>query len=349
MEYRKLGNSGLDVSILGFGNMTSGMESWKGGKDIVTPELEQVNFQYIDMCIKAGINFFDTAEIYGFGVSEIILGKNLQQGGWDRDELIISTKLHPVCGGLQGNSRKRMRIGVEQSLKRLQLTNVDLLFLHRFDSHIPLKEQVSAMNEFLENDKTYYWGTSEFTAEELTEIYKICEKYGYAAPICDQCQYNMLHRKAFEVDYAPLFDNYKLGTTIWSPLAGGMLAGKFNDGVIPADSRYALIPLIQHSFKEGLGWRENNGSGMLQGLKAIADELGCTQSQLALAWALYNRDVSTALFGANKPEHIADNLGAVSVMHKLDNGILDRIEALLINRPDPPINYRAFTQGVHRR
>ena len=343
MEYRKLGNSGLNVSILSFG---TGIVK---GKDMVPSELEQVQFQYIDMCIKAGVNFFDTAEIYGSGLSEIILGKNLQQGGWDRDEIIISTKLNPLVGGLQGNNRKRMRIGVEQSLKRLQLTNVDLLFLHRIDCHVPLKEQVSTMNEFLESDKTYYWGTSEFTAEELTEVFKICEKYGYAAPICDQCQYNMLHRKAFEVDYAPLFDNYKLGTTVYSPLAGGMLGGRFNNGVIPADSRYALVPMIQYLFKEGLGWRENNGSEMLQELKAIADELGCTQSQLALAWALYNRDVSTALFGASRLEHIADNLGAVSIMHKLDKGILDRIEALLINRPDPPINYRTFTQGVHRR
>ena len=150
MEYRKLGNSGLNVSILSFG---TGIVK---GKDMVPSELEQVQFQYIDMCIKAGVNFFDTAEIYGSGLSEIILGKNLQQGGWDRDEIIISTKLNPLVGGLQGNNRKRMRIGVEQSLKRLQLTNVDLLFLHRIDCHVPLKEQVSTMNEFLESDKTYY-------------------------------------------------------------------------------------------------------------------------------------------------------------------------------------------------
>ena len=153
MEYRKLGNSGLNVSIIGFG---TGMEMRGGLMDVATPESEKAQFQYIDMCIKAGINFFDTAEIYGFGEAELTLGRNLQQGGWDRDELIISTKLHPGFEGLQGNSRKRMRIGIEESLKRLQLTNVDLLFLHRIDRQTPLKEQVSTMNEFIENDKTYY-------------------------------------------------------------------------------------------------------------------------------------------------------------------------------------------------
>lgn len=349
MEYRNLGNSGLKVSVLSFGNMTSGLEVFKGKKDEVTPELEQTHFQYIDMCIKAGINFFDTAEIYGLGVSEQILGMNLKQGGWDRDELIISTKLMPRCGGIQGNSRKRMRVGICQSLKRLQLDNVDVLFLHRIDRDVPLLEQISTINEIIEKDQAYYWGTSEFSASELTEIHLLCEKYGFIHPIAEQCQYNMFARKAVEVDYAPLFDQYRLGTTVWSPLAAGLLAGRYNDGKIPDDSRYATMPLVKARYNEYIGWRENNGADMLQGLKAISDELGCTQGQLALAWVLYNKDVSTALFGANKPEHITDNLGAVSVLKKLNPEVLERIEKLLINRPAPPIDFRTFTPQAPRR
>ena len=327
------------------------MKVFLGGTDVYTPELEQTNFQYIDMCIKAGINFFDTAEIYGLGLSEIILGKNLQQGGWDRDELVISTKLCPAYTGIQGNSRKRMRSGINQSLKRLQLNNVDMLFLHRIDDQTTLKEQISTINEFIDSEKTYYWGTSESTIGELEEIFKICEKYGFVAPIAEQSQYNMLVRKRIEVDYLQFFDKYKLGTTIWAPLAAGLLAGRFNDGIIPSDSRFGMTDstVYKQKIKEGLGWRENNGIGMFQGLKAIADELECTQSQLAIAWALYNKDVTTAIFGATKPEHINDNLGAIHVLHKLDKGINDRIENLLINRPEPLINWRTFEPFMPRR
>ena len=349
MEYRNLGNSGLKVSILSFGNMTSGLESFSGGKDILTPELEQTHFQYIDQCIKAGINFFDTAEMYGRGVSEQILGLNLKQGGWERDDLIISTKLLPTCGGIQGNSRKRARVAVNQSLGRLQLDNVDVLFLHRIDHEVPLLEQIKVMNEFIDAEKTYYCGTSEFTAAELSDVQYLCEKHGYIAPIVEQCQNNMLYRKVFEVDYAPIFDEYKLGTTIWSPLAGGLLGGRYNEGIKPADGRYSKVPALSGRFKLLLGDRENNGAEMLQGLKAIADELGCTQSQLALAWTLANKDVTTALFGANKPEHISDNLGALAVIKKLDRGILERIEGLLGNRPAPATNFRTFTPKEPRR
>ena len=350
MQYRYLGNSGLKVSVLSFGNMTSAMETWRGGNDILSSEIEQAHFLYTESCIKAGINLFDTSELYGKGISEIILGRNLKQGGWDRDELVISTKLHPAYGGLQGNSKKRMRIGINQSLQRLQLDNVDLLFLHRIDRDVPLYEQIATINEFIEDDKTFYWGTSEMTPGEISEVFKICEKYGFIKPITEQCQYSMLARKEFEVDLAPIFDQYKFGTMTWSPLAGGLLSGKYNDGIIPSESRFSEFPMIKNiMYHDCLGWRKSNGAEMLQGLNKIAEELGCTQSQLALAWVIYNKDVSSALFGVSKAEQIHDNVKALSIMNKLDKGILDRIEDLLINRPNPPINYRDFALREPRR
>lgn len=349
MRYRNLGNSGLKVSVLSFGTMASGIGVFSGEKDVLTPELEQNCFECLETCIKSGINFFDTSEIYGLGISEQILGNNLKKGGWDRDELIISTKLMPSCGGIQGNSKKRMRVGICQSLKRLQLDNVDVLFLHRIDREVPLLEQISTINEFIEKDQTYYWGTSDFSASEITEIHLLCEKYGFVPPIVEQCQYSMLSRKIVEVDYAALFDQYRLGTTVWSPLAAGLLTGRFNDGKLPPDDSRAGIPLTRKRHYEQLGWRENNGAYMLQGLKKIAEELGCTQSQLALAWVLRNTDVSTALFGARKIDYVNENIGAVSVIDKLDKGVLERIEELLVNRPDSDMDFRTFTPRHPRR
>ncbi|OMJ74589.1 hypothetical protein SteCoe_26446 [Stentor coeruleus] len=349
MEYRYLGNSGLKVSLLSFGNMTTGLEVFKGGKDECNSEIEAHNFELIKTCVDNGITFFDTAELYGLGVSEIILGKNLKQGGWDRDDLSISTKLVPTKGGIQGNSRKRMRVGVKQSLQRLQLENVDILYLHRYDYDVPILEQIKTMNEFIDQDLTYYWGTSEFTSSQLEEIFYLCNKHGLIPPIADQCQYNMFARKIFEVEYAPLFDNYKLGTTIWSPLAAGLLSGKYNDGNIPEGSRYATIPIYKRRYAENIGWRADKGVEMFAGLKQISDDLGCTQSQLALAWAIKNPDVSTAIFGTNDKRQIIENIEAIGVAKKLDNALLEKIEKLLNNRPSPALNWRTFTPREFRR
>ena len=351
MRYKYLGHSGLKVSVLGYGNMTTGMGFFAGKPDPVDPAVEQSHFEMTEKCIKAGINFFDTAEIYGLGTSEIIMGNNLKQGAWDRDELIISTKLNARIHGIQGLSRKSQRTALTKSLARLQLEYVDVLFLHRFDGHVPLKEQISTINEFIENDKTFYWGTSEFTPEQLTECHLLCDKYGWSHPIVEQCEYNMLHRDVFERDYAPLFDQYGMGTTVWSPLAGGMLTGKYNDGKIPDNTRLSNqeIPMAKMMYYRKLGWRPNNGAEMLQGLAKIAQEIGCTQAQLALAWTLANKDVSLALFGSSSLKQLEDNLEAVNVVDKLDKGILDRIEVLLNNRPTPPVDFRTFTPRPFRR
>ena len=175
MEYRSLGKSGLKVSVLGFGNMTSG---WEG-------DTEAWSYQCIDKCFRAGVNFIDTAEFYGMGKAETVLGANLKQGGWDRDDIIISTKLNPapMCCGMQGNSMKRMRAGMNRCLERLQMDNADVIFLHRFDHEVPLLEQIRTMNQFIEDEKAYYWGTSEFTPQQLMECHQLCERYGFA-PSC---------------------------------------------------------------------------------------------------------------------------------------------------------------------
>ena len=302
----------------------------------------------MNRCIKGGINFFDTAEIYGLGVSEIILGRNLKQGGWDRDELIISTKMNPSIGGIQGLSRKRLRAGVAKSLERMQLEYADVLFLHRFDYDVPLKESISAICESIEDDQAFYWGTSEFTPSQIMECYLICEKYGMPLPIVEQCEYNMLHRDVFERDYGPLFDQYKMGTTVWSPLCGGLLSGKYNNG-IPDKARFSGNSRYSRTiFQQKLGWRPNKGAEMLQGLGKIADELNCTQAQLALAWVLKNKDVSLALFGSSNLSQLENNLKAVNIVKKLDGCILNRIERLLGNRPEPYINYRTFKYHTPR-
>lgn len=337
MKYRYLGRSGLKVSVLSFGNMTSGMGIFSSKKDEYDVSVENHHYELMEKCISKGINFFDTAEIYGGGLSEVYLGNNLRKGGWDRDDLILTTKFHPSKGGRQGNSHKRLRTGVHKALDRLKLDNVDVLFLHRPDPHVPLKEQVKAMNEMIDQDLAYYWGTSEFPSETISEIFAICEKYGYAAPIVDQCEYNMLTRKKVEVDYWPLYEQYGYGTMTWSPLYGGMLSGKYNDG-IPKDSRFG-----QH------GWDLDVGVDKLRGLGAIAAELACSQSQLALAWCLANKDVSTVLFGSTTKEQIDSNVGAVQFIEALTPEVQARIETLLGTRPDPPMNFRFFMPREPRR
>ena len=348
MEYRSLGNSGLKVSVLSFGNSVSYYKVPNAS------EQEPLNFQCIQACINAGINFFDTSEAYGNGMSEQILGNNLKQGGWDRDELIISTKLMPSHGGLQGNSKKRMRVGIKNSLKRLSLDNVDILELHKLDDQVPLLSQVKTVNEFIEQDLAYYWCTNQCTSDQIIEIHKICEKYGFVPPIADQCQYNMLFRTDFEVNYAYLFDHYKMGAIVFGPQAGGILSGGYNNGTIPINSRFYSKPFVkkfryQELYDEFIGWRQDKGVTMLNALKSIADDLECTQGVLALAWVIYNKDVSTGLFGAKTPQQIKENLQALNIVKKLDKIILERIEEALGNRPNPAIDYRKFEPMPCRR
>ncbi|CAG9314362.1 unnamed protein product [Blepharisma stoltei] len=341
MKYRYLGRSGLKVSVLGFGNMTSG---WAEGA-------EEWNSQCIDKCIKKGVNFFDTAELYGSGVAETILGRNLKQGGYDRDDLIITTKFFPSKFGIQGLSRKRLRQAIDHSLERMQLDYVDIIYLHRFDPEVPLEESIRIANEIIDSDKAFYWGTSNFTPQQISECFTICEKHGWIPPIVEQCEYHMFEREIVERDYVPSFNQYGLGTSVWSPLCGGILSGRYNDGNVSAGrfDNSLFASFTKPKWDKYIGNRKEAAVKILTGLKAIADELRCSQAQLAIAWVMKNPDVSTAITGASSIAQLEDNLGSVEVIEKLSPEVLSRIEDLLGNRPTPSMNWRNFSPNTPRR
>ena len=343
MVYKNLGNSGLKVSALSIGN-------WMNGHNA---QAEEAQIKVFSKFIESGVNFLDTAEIYGFGTAETILGKTLKAGGWDRDELVISTKFIRANMSQVGLSRKRLVQAMRNSLNRLQLDYVDIMFLHRFDHEVPLEESVRAVNHLIEKGKATYWGTSEFTPLQLIEVYKVCDKLGYDDPIAEQCQYSMFFRESVEVSYADLFYRYGLGTTIWSPLCGGLLTGKYNDGNFPEGSRLVdpgLPPQVKARYLEKFNDQNKHKTvALLNGLQGIATELGISQTQLSLAWCMKNPDVSTAITGATNLDQAVDSVGSIDAMGKLDSGVLARIEEILGNRPIPHTDYRTYKPLPHRR
>jgi len=296
MEYRFLGATGLKVSLFGFGNMM-----------MREKDKEDLYFSLFKRAYELGINFFDTAEVYGDNISEEILGNLIKRLNVPREDLVISTKLYrnrwnnmnPNATGL---SRKHIIEGIKNSLKRLQLDYVDILYCHRFDSETPLEETIRAMNWVIKQGWAFYWGTSEWTAEQIKEAYGICDKLGLIKPVVEQPQYNMLVRQKFEVEYGDLFDRYKMGSTIWSPMCGGVLSGKYIGGV-PEDSRNQDVEMKKFFWDPYYGPNgEKKGQldATLKGLKEIAESLGTSLPVLALAWTLKNKDVSSCLIGASK-------------------------------------------------
>ena len=343
MEYRSLGNSGLKVSALCVGTMTSG---WGGEQDH-----EAWAFEVLSKSIAAGVNMIDTAEFYGLGKAETILGRNLKQGGWDRDDLILTSKFLPSGFGIQGISRKHIRQSMKASLQRLQQENSDVLFLHRFDPEVPLLESIRAVNDLIDEDYGFYWGTSMFSPQQLIECHRLCDEYGLMHPIVEQCEYNLVTRKRVEVDYAPLFDYYGMGTTIWSALCCGILTGKYNDGNIPANTRVAggdFSDAFKHEFARVFANKEERVAS-LQALGSLASELGCTQSELAVAWVLKSKDVSTVIFGVSRPSQLAENLRSVEVAKLLTPEVLARIEDIMKTRPETPFDWRNMRPYSSRR
>ena len=344
MEYRHLGRSGLKVSALSIGNWLT----------CDNPEVEEVQFNCFSRAINNGINFLDTAEVYGMGCAETILGNILKRGDWDRDRLVISTKFMRSGAGPNriGLSRKRLVQAMRNSLKRLQLDYADILFLHRPDPETPLEESVRAITHLIESGKADYWGVSEFTVQEIMMIYDICDKHGLPYPSAEQCQYHMLHREKFEVEMVPLYDKYGLGTTVWSPLAGGVLSGKYNEGIPPSESRFGstdnqmLKTVFNRYFNENT---KEHTLTALRGLAEISRDLGCSQAQLVLGWVLKSNDVSTAIFGATRVEQVDDNIGALQVVKSLTPELLQRIEDLLANKPETRYNWRTFEKEPSRR
>ncbi|MFQ5399048.1 MAG: potassium channel beta subunit family protein [Anaerolineae bacterium] len=328
MEYRRLGKSGLKISALSFG-------SWVtfGRQMDVDKALESMTVAY-----DAGVNFFDNAEVYAHGQSEQIMGQALKKAGWRRDSYIVSSKV--MWGSVpdakptqQGLNRKHIVEACHQALERLQVEYLDLYFCHRPDPEVPMEEVVRSMTDLIRQGKVFYWGTSEWSAQQIMEAYSVARQYNLIPPTMEQPQYHMFHRRTVEVEYARLYETIGLGTTIWSPLASGILTGKYNDG-IPADSRMNLpgYEWLREMF-ESEEWQQR--LAVVRELTAVAGELGTTMARMAIAWCLKNPHVSSVITGASRPEQVADNMKALDVVAQLSDDVMEKIEPLLNNRPEP--------------
>jgi voltage-dependent potassium channel beta subunit len=330
MEYRYLGNSGLQVSTLSLGAWVT-----YGGQ-----VGEEVAFQCMDTAVKAGVNFFDNAEAYAHGEAETVMGKVIKKAGWKRSDLVISTKI--FWGGRGPNdtglSRKHVIEGTIASLERMQLDYVDLLFCHRPDILTPIEETVRAMNYLIDRGKVFYWGTSEWSADKIMEAWAIARRENLIPPLMEQPEYNMFNRKRVEREYARLYQEIGLGTTIWSPLDSGILTGKYNQG-IPKDSRLDLdgFDWLREGYESPEGKEKIEKVGQLI---PLAEEINCTMAQLALAWCIVNQDVSTVITGASKPEQVEENMASLEVVPKLTEDFLERIEEILDNKPKPESDFR---------
>jgi voltage-dependent potassium channel beta subunit len=331
MKYRFLGRSGLKISALSYG-------AWVTFGDQFD---EDAAAESMKIAYDAGVNYFDNAEAYGSGKSEEMMGSILQNMGWKRSDLVLSTKIFWAGDGIndQGLSFKHIKEGTEAALKRLQTDYVDLLFCHRPDKFTPVYETVWAMNQMIREGKALYWGTSEWPADKIRHAYEIARREHLLPPLMEQPQYNMLHRQKVEREFTRLYDGIGLGTTIWSPLASGLLTGKYNDG-IPEGSRLSMDK-YDWLREELLG--EENGQSNLERIKklgSISDELGISMANMALAWCLKNPNVSTVITGASKPEQVTENMKAVDAVDQLTDDVMSRIEEVLNNKPKPEPDLR---------
>jgi len=318
MNYRRLGRSGLKVSELSFG-------SWVTyGNQMGSGEARECMAAAFD----AGVNFFDNAEIYAKGQSETIMGEVFAKSGWRRASYIVSTKFYWGLndGPNEKNTlnRKYLMQAIDGSLSRLKLDYVDLVYCHRPDANTPLEETVRAMSDMIVAGKANYWGTSEWSAAEIAAAWHIADRHGWHKPVTEQPQYNLFHRERVEREYARLYDDLGIGTTIWSPLASGLLTGKYNEG-IPKDSRASL---------KGYEWLAESivdpaKIATVRRLAPIATELGCTLAQMSLAWCLKNPHVSTVITGASRAAQVVENMKALDVVPKLTPDVMTRIDAVL--------------------
>ncbi len=325
MEYRRLGNSGLQVSVLSLG-------SWLTfGKQISDDVAEKLMI----LAYESGVNFFDNAEIYARGQSEIVMGKILKKVGWERSSYLVSSKAFFGDGGQRPNqrglSRKHLTEACHAALKRLQVDYLDLYYCHRPDKTTPTEETVRTMNTLIQQGKILYWGTSEWSAQEIMEAHMISEKYNLIGPTMEQPQYNMFHRNKIEVEYDQIYKTVGLGTTVWSPLASGVLTDKYLDK-FPEDTRLGM---------EGLGWLKERSLTperleVVRKLNDLAKELDTSLAKMAIAWCLKNEDVSTVILGASKAHHLEETLTSIDVLPLLTEEIMDKVDEILDNKPEKP-------------
>ncbi len=327
MEYRRLGKSGLQVSALSFGSWVSFS---KQINDKTAEELMSIAYEN-------GVNFFDNAEVYALGESEKMMGRILKKKKWDRTSFLVSSKAFFGWRGKlnkpnqTGNNRKHLMEACDEALQRLQVEYLDLFFCHRPDKNTPIEETVWAMNHLIQQGKILYWGTSEWSGVEIMEAHRAAEKYRLIGPTMEQPQYNMFERNKLEKEYLDVFRTVGLGTTIWSPLASGLLTGKYNAG-IPKNSRFGL---------EGFDWLKDRwmldeNLKKVKKLSDFSDKLGVSTASLSIAWCLKNPNVSTVILGATKKQQLIDNLKSLEVLPILTQEVMDKIESIMKTKPTLP-------------
>jgi voltage-dependent potassium channel beta subunit len=327
MEYRRLGKSGLQLSVLSFGSWVSFS---KQIDDSVADELMGIAYDN-------GINFFDNAEVYALGESEKMMGRVLKNKNWDRTSYTVSSKAFFGWRGAEnkpnqtGNSRKHLIEACNEALQRLQVDYLDLFYCHRPDKNTPIEETVQAMNTLIQQGKILYWGSSEWSGVEIMEAHRVAEKYKLIGPTMEQPQYNLFEREKMENEYLTIFKTVGLGTTIWSPLASGLLTGKYNNG-IPEGSRLGL---------EGFDWLKDRWMmdekiNKVKQLAIYAEELGVTLPTLSIAWCIKNPNVSTAILGATKKDQLVENLQALEILPKLTKEVMEKIDEIMGTKPKQP-------------
>jgi voltage-dependent potassium channel beta subunit len=327
MEYRRLGKSGLQVSVLSFGSWVSFS---KQINDKTAEELMSIAYDH-------GVNFFDNAEIYALGESERMMGRVIKKKKWDRTSFLVSSKVYFGWRGKEnkpnqtGLSRKHVIEACDEALKRLQVEYLDLYFCHRPDKNTPIEETVLAMNHLIQQGKILYWGTSEWSGVEIMEAHRVAEKYRLIGPTMEQPQYNMFERNKLENEYLNIFKTVGMGTTIWSPMAAGLLSGKYNDG-IPKNSRFAL---------QGFDWLKDrwmleDNLKKVKKISELAGKLGVSTAALSIAWCIKNPNVSTAILGATKKQQLLENLKSLEIVPMLTLEVMEKIDVILKNKPKLP-------------
>jgi voltage-dependent potassium channel beta subunit len=327
MEYRRLGKSGLQLSIVSFG-------SWVSFKNQID---DKVADELMGIAYDSGINYFDNAEAYANGESEKMMGRVLKMKNWERSSFTVSSKVFFGTHGKnnkpnqKGLSRKHVIEACNEALQRLQVNYLDLYFCHRPDKNTPIEETVWTMNTLIQQGKILYWGTSEWSGVEIMEAHRVAQEFKLIGPTMEQPQYNLFEREKVEKEYSRIYETVGLGTTIWSPLASGLLTGKYNNG-IPEGSRLAL---------EEMSWLKDKVLAddkikKVQEFSELAKESGVSTASLSIAWCIKNPHVTTAILGATKKEQLIENLKSIEVLQKLTPEVLDKIENIFQTKPVMP-------------
>lgn len=327
MEYRRMGRSGLQLSVLSFGSWVS---FHKQIDDSIADELMGIAYDN-------GVNFFDNAEVYALGESEKMMGRVLKKKNWDRTSYTISSKVFWGWRGKEnkpnqhGLSRKHIVEACHEALQRLQVDYLDLYFCHRPDKNVPIEEVVWTMHHLIQQGKILYWGTSEWSGVEIMEAHRVAHQYGLIGPSVEQPQYHLLERNKMENEFLMIFRTVGMGTTIWSPLASGLLSGKYNNG-IPEGSRFALTGFDWLKDR----WMQDSFLSRAKKLGELAKQLDITMAQLSIGWCIKNPHVTTAILGATRSAQLLENLGALKAAEKLDAEVMQQIEDIVQTKPVLP-------------